>query len=569
MNVQQADSARQCNERTGRLRWHAAVILLFNVVFAAWLLFTPGTPGIARTVADIVQFAGPLFAVPFCLHGLVRSRRANDSSKPTNGSYHSLSPTFLGLGVLCFALGQMVWSYYELVLHQELPLPSWADIGFLSAYPCFLAGILVLPGRSLSSALRARVILDGCMIMTATLTFSWYFILGPTVLNGGGSDLQKAVGLAYPLGDLVLIGCLLLLLNHTAGPAQARAVRLLALAFAIIIVTDSTFNLLTLRGSYATGALSDVGWPLGYMLVALSARAVFLAEKPLTVSDDGVSADEFVEHANDATVADIQLWRALLPYAIVPAVVALLVFTLNGTGDDRLEVGVYVGSSFLLGLVLLRQVFTIIENTYLNRRLGVNNRLLAEANRRLEALATIDPLTDLPNHRAMVAALDGELERAQRWGQSFAVLFLDIDHFKSLNDGYGHNVGDAALREFATVVRTTLRAVDTVGRWGGEEFMALLPQLNSVEALLIAERVRLAVATHAFTTSDVHMTCSVGVAVYPMDGSERKQLVAAADHAMYAAKHLGRNQVRSTQFITPRSRLAHAAYDAEGHPLRP
>ena len=178
------------------------------------------------------------------------------------------------------------------------------------------------------------------------------------------------------------------------------------------------------------------------------------------------------------------------------------------------------------------------------------NAALQAANARLEALAVTDPLTNLPNHRALVAALDAAAARARRTGEPCALLFLDIDHFKSVNDTYGHPVGDAVLREFAGCVRTSLREEDTLGRWGGEEFLALLPGTELAEALQVAERVRAAVtgclasAGLPLHAKDLHITCSVGASACPPEAAARDALIEAADRALYAAKRLGRNQVR-------------------------
>ena len=171
---------------------------------------------------------------------------------------------------------------------------------------------------------------------------------------------------------------------------------------------------------------------------------------------------------------------------------------------------------------------------------------LQAAHDELEALAITDLLTGVPNHRALVAALDQELERARRHSHPCAVLFVDLDHFKALNDGFGHAAGDAALRELGSLVRSCLRSVDTLGRWGGEEFLALLPQTNEQAALVVAERIRSEIAAHVFSAGGgMHLTSSLGVAIYPDDAGDRSGLVEAADLAMYTAKKLGRNQVRS------------------------
>ena len=160
----------------------------------------------------------------------------------------------------------------------------------------------------------------------------------------------------------------------------------------------------------------------------------------------------------------------------------------------------------------------------------------------LAALATTDPLTGLPNHRALIAAIDSEIERAGRYTHSCALLFLDLDHFKQLNDRHGHAAGDATLRQVSIAARTCLRQVDILGRWGGEEFIILLPETDGPRALATAERVRAAIAGMTLSgPGPRHVTCSVGAAVFPDDAEDRGELLEMADRAMYAAKRMGRN----------------------------
>lgn len=209
-------------------------------------------------------------------------------------------------------------------------------------------------------------------------------------------------------------------------------------------------------------------------------------------------------------------------------------------------------ASLLAGLALLRQLFFYRErDSYikklaaLQKELHTKNRALSEANKQLQALATTDPLTQLPNHGALIAALERELARAYRYRRPCTLCFIDLDHFKAINDGYGHRVGDTILCDFASLVRAHIREIDTLGRWGGEEFLAILPETSTDEAQVIAERVRTAVAGHAFTMGGgMRLTCSIGIATFPGDANDRDGLIAGADQAMYAAKRLGRNQVR-------------------------
>ncbi|HZU67043.1 MAG TPA: diguanylate cyclase [Ktedonobacteraceae bacterium] len=189
------------------------------------------------------------------------------------------------------------------------------------------------------------------------------------------------------------------------------------------------------------------------------------------------------------------------------------------------------------------------ELKQLHEELRQEHEALNTANMRLAALATTDPLTELPNHRALQGLLEQECERARRYGHPLSVLFFDGDRFKQVNDTYGHAVGDTVLRELGARARTVLRAGDTVGRFGGEEFLVLLPETNEQEAKVVAERLRSAVAAHPFASHEVKggiaATVSIGLATYPTDGQTASELREQADQAMYWAKRLGRNQVRT------------------------
>jgi two-component system cell cycle response regulator len=186
------------------------------------------------------------------------------------------------------------------------------------------------------------------------------------------------------------------------------------------------------------------------------------------------------------------------------------------------------------------------ETPRLKAEIEEQNEALSTANARLETLATTDPLTTLFNHRALVEELDREVARATTTGRRFAVLFIDLDHFKSLNDTFGHQAGDETLVELANLLRSTLSPASVAGRWGGEEFLTILPETDADRGLRAAEALRAAIARHPFVSGEAgRLTCSIGLAVYPDDADTSNDLVAVADSAMYAAKRLGRNQVRA------------------------
>ena len=163
-----------------------------------------------------------------------------------------------------------------------------------------------------------------------------------------------------------------------------------------------------------------------------------------------------------------------------------------------------------------------------------------------EFRASHDPLTELWNRGAIMGILHKELDRSKRENRSAGVLMLDIDYFKRINDQHGHLAGDAVLRELAKRLNGAVRSYDSVGRYGGEEFLVVIPNVNGTEALQVAERLRQEVTGKPMRTSEgiFPVTLSVGVAVTDwIDGYDMDELTRIADQALYRAKENGRNRV--------------------------
>ena len=164
---------------------------------------------------------------------------------------------------------------------------------------------------------------------------------------------------------------------------------------------------------------------------------------------------------------------------------------------------------------------------------------------KLRYLSAHDPLTDLLNRGAFFRRIDEEIERARRYERPFSLLMLDLDHFKMINDEFGHQAGDRVLREVARRVVEAVRVVDITCRYGGEEFMVILPESTMERACEAAHRIRRALAEREIETdrAAVKITTSIGIATFPMDGRNADQLIGRADAALYEAKKAGRNCV--------------------------
>src|SRR3954469_13833623 len=179
---------------------------------------------------------------------------------------------------------------------------------------------------------------------------------------------------------------------------------------------------------------------------------------------------------------------------------------------------------------------------------------LLRSQEELRRQATHDHLTGILTRRAVVNQLDLELRRAARGGGSVAVLLADLDHFKRVNDEYGHSVGDAVLLEAAARMRSVLRGHEAIGRYGGEEFLTILPNCGPSEAVTVAARACLALSSTPIEAAAnmLRMTMSVGIATAPLGADSARYLVDRADQALYRAKAAGRNRIgMGDQTFTP------------------
>jgi diguanylate cyclase (GGDEF)-like protein len=160
-------------------------------------------------------------------------------------------------------------------------------------------------------------------------------------------------------------------------------------------------------------------------------------------------------------------------------------------------------------------------------------------------ISQADALTGVQNRRQLFARLELERERAVRFGEPFALLLLDVDRFRELNEAVGHAAGDGVLRQVAGLLAREARSVDLVARYGGEEFALVVPRTGAAEALATGERLRAAVAATRFEGApEGRVTVSIGVAAFPGDAADLGALVDCADAALFAAKRAGRDAVR-------------------------
>lgn len=258
-----------------------------------------------------------------------------------------------------------------------------------------------------------------------------------------------------------------------------------------------------------------------------------------------------IEHQPDLVVCDLIMpvfdglkFLALRATRADLAHIPVIMLTAEGDANRKVEVLDRGASDYVTKPFNEKELLARVRVHY---RLKVLQDELREANLRLESLAVTDGLTGLFNRRYFDSLLINEMQRTLRYKTPLSVVLLDLDHFKQVNDTYGHPMGDEVLRNVSRIVAASVRATDSVARYGGEEIAVVLTQTDAEGAAEVAERLRVQIAecAHTHEGDTIHKTASLGIASFSGSGDpiSPEALLNRADRALYRAKHAGRNQV--------------------------
>ncbi|MGY1683424.1 diguanylate cyclase domain-containing protein [Geodermatophilus sp. SYSU D01176] len=493
----------------------AATAIALTAALACLLALALLPARIASDLSDVAQGVAALAA------GLGVGWRA----RRCTGQRTRVAWVLVALACGSWALGEAVWCWYTL-RSDIVPVPSLADVGFLGFSTLMAAGLLVHPAQGGRTAFLQRM-LDGVLTAGAVGLVSWLTTLG-AVAEDGGTGLTRLLLLAYPSTDVLLIVLTVLLLTRTGG--RQPALYLVSAGVVALGVSDSAFAHLGALGIY-DGGLIDLGWIGGFLLIAVAgtcAEPRAVAPAPSRALEDG---------AEGLTVS-----ASTLPY--VPVLVALMVVTAVTSLDRPLtEAEMMVACAVVLCL-LARQYLTVRDNVRLVRQLAARER-------EMRRQAFTDPLTGLANRTLFGDRLGHVLELHARDCRPAAVVFLDLDDFKAVNDSYGHAAGDEMLVRVAERITAATRAGDTVARLGGDEFAVLLEDAD--DPLQTAARIRDALRPRFSIAGAEHAVhASLGVAVVTADEPPVTAdiLLARSDAAMYAAKRAGKARIAHFDPVT-------------------
>lgn len=542
--------------------------ILFFADFVAMIYYLSGSvaagshrhPTAPSYFPLLLSIVGPIISGVLCLPGSFRHLKRSNSPAGVHQT-RRFSPLLWALSGFIYASGQIIWLGHILITRRVPQYPAPAHFIELLTYLCFILAVILLPARSLSWFARLRILLDSLIIMAIVTTLCYYFVLAPLLMQSTGTLQAKLIGDLYSALDLLAMFCVLVVALRSGESVLRPVLIMLGLAAVIQFVVNIFHLYEVLYHHYNEFSLANV------TMTAYGTLLIGAAQTVNAIQRKSAECESLLVQRNEMIHAGTP-WKIILPSALVLAF-GLLIFIIWLDGSQTFPgqiIIVYVGGAVVLLLLLLRQFLTMYQIDHLQGKLQKQNRWLDTLNTQLEQQATTDSLTHLPNHRALAEKLDENLALARATEAPCSVIFMDIDHFKATNDYYGHIVGDVALNDFAEVVTSTVRARDEVGRWGGEEFVAILPGTGPEEAFQIAERIRGAVSRRMPACScALGLTCSLGVATYPQDASERESLIWHADRAMYAAKRLGRNQTRTAHepLVLARREAAQEAENGE------
>jgi diguanylate cyclase (GGDEF)-like protein len=470
------------------------------LVYCLWQMFRWG--GRAHQ-----EFIGDLAFVPLNGAAVVFAWRV---SRRANLGYRTCRAwRLLSLALLLYLLGDLVQFWIENVMHR-VAYPTWSDAAYLGFYVVAFCGLVTFPSRRSSGSERLRRLLDLGTVFTGGAVLIWYLALGPAVANGLRFDLFDLVTYAYPVGDLLLLFGILTLLWRGVPRSSVMALQIFAVGLLLFIAADLTYAYITVHSTYLGGDPVDTLWMLGVAAVFLAAASQ-LRTKPTGIV---VEPPESVAGR-----------PSFLPYVAVLSSYVLLAYVgLRTVGFNPLG-GILLGALVLTLLVSVRQYIALRDYGQLAAR--------------YQQLASIDGTTGVFSRRHFMEMAEAAFAHAQRLGQSVVALMIDIDHFKQINDLHGHIAGDQVLSDLARACRENVRPEDIVGRYGGDEFIVIVPGITSLRAVNLANHLtRRVIDFHGNDGKLLVYHASVGIAECP-PYDDLTTLLIHADRAMYTAKQSG------------------------------
>ncbi len=491
------------------------LLLVFALLSQIWVIL-PHNPenSHARLINDLLIIPSSLLAGLLC--GYVALQK----------TVLQKSWWFFAFGLFCNGLGDTAWVILQDVLKLD-PYPSVADVFYLASLPSFALGLFYLPRSTLTRLELLRLLLNIGIVISSLGTILWYYLVAQ-MLTQGEAPIAFVVSITYPIGALILLTIILFLVLRPTNTVIRQELIWLSAGILLLAVADLGF---ALQGAYGTETQSSIfdslwGWSSVCLGLAASSHLQSVPKPAIeTPKSRWVLGSIFMMSA---------------PLIAAFALVSFYIFSNHNDMGDVQHLGLNFGVMLVITLVLLRQVFMLVENRHLNSQLLLFSdeleQRIAQRTEQLEWNATHDALTGIAN-RVLLQQRLGQLLPLHQ----VAVLFIDLDGFKRINDTLGHETGDYLLKEVAQRIQNSSPHQSLVARTGGDEFVVVVQQNVHSTAQKILETLEQPFKHQNLSFS---ISASLGISQSPEDGTDAETLQRHADAAMYTAKNLGRGQIQ-------------------------
>ena len=606
-------------------------ISLYILLYFSWLMSWENDE-------VLMTIGGNIFSIFGCLIASVWLLRAFQKSNGAEKVFWLL----LAAGTLNYLLAEFLWVIYENFLSGGVPFPGPPDFFYMLQIFFYLAAFSYKLLKETKRYHFTKFLFDVLIIMIVASTFSWHFLISPIIETRDLSIYALLVSLAYPIGDLALLLGIITIYLGTQKSTFNKMLLFLSIGLFFQIVADSAYLYLVSFNDYESGSLID---PLFIMAILLIGFSGFLQTASIQQTPPSL--------AELKTPQRLDFFRLSLPYVTV-----VILFFFMGSRSTGIDM-VTIGSGISILLVILRQIFIILENQHLlqsyhnkteeldvseqrykslfdyhpdavfsldlkgrfesanpassslfgykkheliglSSSIFIDKKMQQQASRHLanslqgqpqsyelpirsrlgkyhylsvtnipimvhnnivgifgigkditdnkkneeqiQFLAYHDPLTGLANRLYFGKSLEKAVSEGSLLNELFAVIFIDLDHFKNVNDTLGHDIGDKLLISVAERLKSCVGENDVVSRQGGDEFTLIIRGISDLKAVeQVAERILHSLKqVHSISSNEIISLPSIGIAVYPLDATTSVDLMKKADTAMYQVKANGK-----------------------------
>jgi diguanylate cyclase (GGDEF)-like protein len=468
-----------------------------SLAYTVWILVFPFTPEAESAVSSILII---LFLSLIMILGAFILRL------PGFPAVLRRSWNLIILAAFSQMIAESIWFYDQTILGID-PFPSSADFFYVFYYIFMFSAVISMPFSPPRRQERALMAMDITIVMSVAILFMYYFVFTPLHPDPNSAWTPDLVVVSiYPCVDLLILAALFSFLQRDVERVSREVILFLSASMLFTLLADVGWMVF---GSYLLAypqALLDWFWTVAVLAMLFATYSQYSRPVPQTLGKP---------------ILFRPLLRDLTLYFVTGAAFLLMVArAIDVKIPDMRYYAVILASIALGALVMLRQHIILVEN----------RRFYHE----MEHLATIDPLTGLNNRRSFDRAIEIESHRAERFGHPYAVLMMDVDNFKLYNDRFGHLGGDVILKRMAELLFMNLRMTDFLARFGGDEFVAILPETGLENAQKVAAKI-MDQAKNRFIQESIGL--SVGVAVWE-SGMSYLEVLDAADRELYKLKQL-------------------------------